>query len=108
MEASQAMETDLGPRLVQARENRRLPQEAVAGLLGVSRVLVSHWERGERQPSVQVLERLAEIYGVTLQALLEPDKELSPSDLVELLYRDAEGGIDSHAETGLQDFVRFL
>jgi Zn-dependent peptidase ImmA (M78 family)/transcriptional regulator with XRE-family HTH domain len=108
MEASQTMETELGPRLVQARENRRLSQEAVAGLLGVSRVLVSHWERGERQPSAQVLERLAEIYGVTLQALLEPDKEPSPSDLVELLYRDAEGGIDSRAETGLQDFVRFL
>src|SRR6266545_4153019 len=65
-EAPKAMENELGSRLVQARESRRLSQEAVAGLLGVSRVLVSHWERGERQPSAQVLERLAEIYGVTL------------------------------------------
>lgn len=98
----------LGPRLLQAREARRLSQDDVAALLGVSRVLVSHWERGQRQPSAQVLERLAEIYGVTLQTLLEPAGELSPSDLVELLYRDAEGGIDSRAQTGLQDFVRFL
>lgn len=28
----------------------------MAGVLGVSRVLVSHWERGQRRPSEQVLE----------------------------------------------------
>jgi Zn-dependent peptidase ImmA (M78 family)/transcriptional regulator with XRE-family HTH domain len=87
---------------------RRLSQEDVASLLGVSRVLVSHWERGQRLPSAQVLERLAGIYGVTLQVLLEPEATPEPSDLVELLYRDAEGGIDTRAQTGLQDFVHFL
>ena len=44
------MELDvLGARLVEAREARRLSQEDVAAVLGVSRVLVSHWERGQRQ-----------------------------------------------------------
>lgn len=99
---------DLGARLVEAREARRLSQEDVAGVLRVSRVLVSHWERGQRRPSEQVLERLAQIYGVSLGALLERDQELTQSDLVELLYRDAEGGIDARAQAGLQDFVRFL
>lgn len=99
---------ELGTRLVQAREARHLSQDDVASLLGVSRVLVSHWERGQRMPSAQVLERLASIYGVTLGTLLDPGKVPQPSDLVELLYRDAEDGIDARARTGLRDFVQFL
>jgi Zn-dependent peptidase ImmA (M78 family)/DNA-binding XRE family transcriptional regulator len=98
----------LGARLVEAREARRLSQEDVAGVLGVSRVLVSHWERGQRRPSEQIIERLAQIYGIALRDLLEPEGDLSRSDLAELLYRDAEGGIDARAQAGLEDFVRFL
>jgi Zn-dependent peptidase ImmA (M78 family) len=70
--------------------------------------MVSHWERGQRHASEQVLERLAQIYGVSLSALLDGQAEPLSSDLAELLYRDAEGGIDATARVGLQDFVRFL
>jgi Zn-dependent peptidase ImmA (M78 family)/DNA-binding XRE family transcriptional regulator len=98
----------LGERLVVARKRRRLNQEDVAALLGVTRVLVSHWENGKRRPAEHVLERLAQIYGVTLEELLAEVFEPSGSDLVELLYRDAEGGIDPQAHAGLEDFVRFL
>lgn len=100
--------TDFGSRLVAARERRRLNQEQVAELLGVSRVLVSHWERGQRRPSEQVLERLAEIYGMSLRELLKPVATPQTSDLLELLYRDAAGGIDERAAAGLRDFVQFL
>ncbi len=99
---------DLGPRLLEAREARRLSQQDVADVLGVSRVLVSHWERGERRPSEQVLERLARLYGIDLATLLDPHAALPPEDLAELLYRDAAGGIDARARAGLQDFVHFL
>jgi len=98
----------LGERLVLARKNRKLDQEDVAALLGVSRVLVSHWEHGKRRPSEQVLERLARIYGVTLDDLLAETFAPAGSDLAELLYRDAEGSIDPQARAGLEDFVRFL
>src|ERR687883_645976 len=84
----------LGARLVQARQARRLSQDDVAAVLGVSRVLVSHWERGQRQPSEQLIERLAQIYSIALGDLLDPERTLVRSDLVELLYRDAEGSID--------------
>ncbi len=100
----------LGSRLHQAREARHLSQEDVAGVLGVSRVLVSHWERGQRQPSEQVIERLAAMYGVTLDSLLAETARPAAvgSGLAELLYRDAEGGIDPRAQAGLGDFVGFL
>jgi Predicted Zn peptidase len=86
----------------------------VAELLGVSRVMVSHWEHGQRRPSEQTLERLAGIYGIPLSVLVDLETPLPGSstvpgaDLVALLFRDAESGIDAAAQAGLQDFVRFL
>ena len=86
----------------------------VADLLGVSRVMVSHWEHDQRRPSEQTLERLAAIYGIPLSVLIDLDAPLPGSstvpgaDLVALLSRDAEGGIDAASQAGLQDFVRFL
>jgi Zn-dependent peptidase ImmA (M78 family)/transcriptional regulator with XRE-family HTH domain len=104
----------LGARLSAAREARRLSQDVIADLLGVSRVLVSYWEHGQRRPSEQTLERLAGIYGVPLALLIDLEAPLPGSarapgaDLVALLFRDAESGIDGAAQAGLQDFVRFL
>lgn len=98
----------LGARLVEAREARRLTQDDVAQVLGVTRVMVSHWERGQRNPSEHVLERLAGLYGVTLQALLEGGPPGVGTDLAELLYRDADGDVDAQARAGLEEFVRFL
>jgi Zn-dependent peptidase ImmA (M78 family)/transcriptional regulator with XRE-family HTH domain len=104
----------IGARLATAREARRLSQDVVADLLGVSRVMVSHWERGQRRPSEHTLERLAAVYGVPLPVLVDVDVPLPGSstvpgaDLVALLFRDAQSGIDAAAEAGLQDFVRFL
>ena len=98
----------LGGRLLEAREARRLTQDDVARVLGVTRVMVSHWERGQRNPSEHVLERLAGLYGTTLQALLEGGRPAITTDLAELLYRDADGDVDAQARAGLEDFVRFL
>lgn len=104
----------LGRRLAGAREYRHLSQDDVADLLGVSRVMVSHWERDERRPSEQILDRMAAIYGMPLMTLVDQDAPFPGSltapgaNLVELLYRDAETGIDARAKAGLRDFVRFL
>lgn len=99
---------ELGRRLAAAREARRLAQEEVAQVLGVTRVLVSHWERGQRRPSEGVLERLAALYGVSLLELLDGAAPEATSDLVELLYRDAGDAIDARARAGLRDWIQFL
>lgn len=62
-------------RLVQLRKENGLSQEALAAKLGVSRQAISKWERAEASPDTDNLIALAEIYGITLDALLDPSKE---------------------------------
>lgn len=54
----------LGARLRAYRQERSLSQEAFADVLGVHRTYMGSLERGERNLSLQSVERLAERLGV--------------------------------------------
>lgn len=47
----------------------------VANALGVHRQAVSRWERGERQPDIEVMERWARIIGAELDVVLREPRE---------------------------------
>ena len=64
----------LEQRLRDARKTAGRTQESVAETLGVSWTSVSGWETGRQTPTVQKLERLAELYGVTVDSLLGSDQ----------------------------------
>jgi transcriptional regulator with XRE-family HTH domain len=57
------------------RLSKGLSQEALAELAGLHRTYVSSVERGERNISVDNMERLAFALGVDLVALIEEIKE---------------------------------
>ena len=61
----------LGEQIKRAREERRLTQEQLAEAMEISRQAVSKWESGASDPSTANLLALAELYGVTVQELLE-------------------------------------
>ena len=48
----------------------------LAAVLGVTGASVGYWERGERKPDYLMLKRIADHYGVTLDALVN-GKEVS-------------------------------
>ena len=52
------------------RTRKGLTQAEVASALGVSSVVYSHYETGSRQPSIDILIQLADIFGVTVNYLL--------------------------------------
>lgn len=63
----------LGERIKEQRKRCGLSQEKVAELVGVSRQAVTKWESGQSAPSTENLFRLAEIFGTTVDLLLDAD-----------------------------------
>ncbi len=63
----------LGTRLRQCRERARLSAVRVADQLGCDVRTLYRWERDEFEPSMTMLARLSELYGVTPNHLVTGD-----------------------------------
>ena len=63
----------LGNSLFDARKKKGLSQEEVAEKLGVSRQTISKWETEETEPDIYQAKRLAKIYGLSLDKLIDTD-----------------------------------
>ncbi|MBN7818028.1 helix-turn-helix domain-containing protein [Algoriphagus pacificus] len=61
----------IGHHLKRAREKKRLSQQEVAELLGISQKTLSNVESNKSQPSVTQLALLGEIYEMNVLKLLE-------------------------------------
>lgn len=62
---------NLGSNIKRFREETKLTQEQVADKVGVTFQAVSSWERDEYRPDTDKLIRLAEVFDVSLSALVE-------------------------------------
>ena len=63
----------LGERLRQAREGKGLVRGEVATKLDISERTLARWERGDFEPSLATLGKLAELYGVPIANLIAGD-----------------------------------
>lgn len=63
----------LGNNLFNARKKKGLSQEDVAEKLGVSRQTISKWETDETLPDIRQAKKLATLYGLSLDELIEYD-----------------------------------
>ena len=76
------MEHDIGSKIKSARLEKKLTQEQVAELLGVSRQTISNWENGLSVPDSSMLIILANELDTTVSELLgEPVAEPTTDDL---------------------------
>ena len=66
--------------LAQLRDEKGLTQADVANTLHVSRQAVSRWETGGAMPSTKNLKRLSELYGVSLDYLLDGEQPAEPPE----------------------------
>ncbi len=53
----------LARELVRARQERRLTQQAVSKLTGITQADISRYERGQGNPGFLTLEKLGKVYG---------------------------------------------
>ena len=67
---------ELGKSLAEARRKSGLSQEAVAESLGVSRQTVSKWEIGQVVPNIAQCQKLAALYRLSLDELVQFDRQV--------------------------------
>ena len=82
----------LGENLFQARKRKGLSQEAVAEKLGVSRQTISKWETDETLPDIRQAEKLAVLYGLTLDELIEFDADVQ--EIQEVINKTTQETMD--------------
>lgn len=81
--------------LYHARKKSGLSQEDVAGKLGVSRQTISKWETGETLPDIRQSKRLAVLYHITLDELVEYDfDEQQAREMIDSVSEEAQAKID--------------
>ena len=61
---------DLSDKLRQSRQARKLSQDKLADLIGVSQPYIAELERGLKRPSVEVLVKLCGVLGCSADFLL--------------------------------------
>lgn len=59
----------IGERITKARENLRITRFEVADSMCLSKSIIGKWERGESNPSIAHLIKLAEVLGVSFEWL---------------------------------------
>lgn len=65
----------IGRKIKEFRTKRGISQQRLAELLGVSRPAISQMENGERKVSADELDRLAKIFNISVNSLLNREKE---------------------------------
>ena len=88
--------TTFGERIRQLREEQNLPQRQIAALLDIDASLLAKYERNERQPSKELITKIAEIYKVESAELLE--EALTDKIALQILNEDVDSKILRVAE----------
>ena len=57
-------------RLKELREEKKLLQKQLATELGVSQVTIARWETNSREPSIDMLMKIAKLFGVSIDYLV--------------------------------------
>lgn len=54
------------------RKTMKMTQQQLADLLGVSRMTIGRFENGNYEPRVSELKKMSEIFGCTIDSLVNP------------------------------------
>ena len=57
------------------REKKKLTQIDLAGLVNVTSQTVWRWENGEREPSIEIIKKIAEVLACSIDELLNDDTD---------------------------------
>ena len=80
----------IGENIAALRKKHNMTQEALAAEIGVSAQAVSKWENGTNLPDIQLLPVLADVFGVSIDALYGREKGKSELKIPEIFEECCE------------------
>ncbi|MBO4324854.1 MAG: helix-turn-helix transcriptional regulator [Lachnospiraceae bacterium] len=80
----------IGSNIKKYRKQRKITQEQLAKVLGVSDQAVSRWENGSTYPDIELLPTIALYFRVTLDELMGMEAIKDESDIEDILNRRKE------------------
>lgn len=101
--------SDLGTRIRQFRRSQGFTQTQLAQKIGVSKSQVLRYENKNVQPPANVLSKLADLFGTTVDVLVNgnaPDKAQAALKNAELLKHFRQ--LEELPEADLQMFVKLI
>ena len=72
---------DIANNIRKLREDRDFTQKQIAAELGIGYSNYNKMENGFREPSVEELQKLAKLYNITVDELLNPE-DITPKEVV--------------------------
>lgn len=83
--------SSFGDRLKQLRNSKNLFQEDLANKLNISKSAVGMYERNEREPSFELLKKIADYFNVSIDFLLTGSDHDQMKAESNLFFFDMEG-----------------
>ena len=71
------MKQIIANNIIKLRKEHKLTQAELAQKLNYSDKAISKWERGESIPDIEILKKLGDMFGVTVDYLITEDAELT-------------------------------
>lgn len=78
------MQETLGDRIRNLRESAGMTQMQLAEAVGVSRSAIGMYEHDEREPDLDKIEAIADVFNVSMSSLTERKGELQPNPITKL------------------------
>lgn len=86
---------EIGKLIYDKRKEAGMTQEQLAGILNVARQTVSKWETGETVPDIRQSKKMAALYNISLDELIDFDLDIREiQETIERTSRETEAKID--------------
>ena len=76
-------------RIKNLRIAKKMTQQELGNIVGLTATGVSYWESGKATPSIEVIEKLSNFFGVSIDFLMGKP-EIDENDRSMILFRKAE------------------
>ena len=81
-------EINVGKMIILKRKEKKITQDELAKYIGVSKAAISKWETGETIPDIRQCKRLAVLYQMSLDGLI--DFDINTAEIQEMIKKSGE------------------